>query len=72
MPDWIVSSLPGLASVLIVGGGLFVKVNRLERDVSQCVTREILTLHMDGIKAEIGRLADRLPPREHTDPGARR
>jgi hypothetical protein len=56
---YLLAAAPGL----LAAGGLLVRVNRLERDVAQCVTREILTLHMDAIKSELARIADKMEQR---------
>lgn len=68
-----------VAGMMIVAGGLLVKVNRLEADVKERVSRELFDAHtktiekeLSEIKAQNQRILDRLyrRPSEDTNPGA--
>lgn len=73
MQDFIISALPGVAAALLTAGGLLVKVNRLEKDVDECVRREVYDLaqrglkeHLERIERQNDRILDRLD--ENTNP----
>lgn len=78
MPDWlfagIVASVPGV----LAAGGLWVRVQRVEKDVEQCVRRELFDIHSRGIEEKLTRIEgmiERLMDRmfENTSPsGIRR
>ncbi len=54
MPEWLINTLATMGPVAILAsGGLMVKVSRLQADVAQCVTREILSLYMENIRTEL-------------------
>jgi hypothetical protein len=81
MPEWLVI-LSAAAPGLIAAGGLYVRVQRLERDAQQLrndiekrVSRELFDVHVQQLRADLaevkGILLGRSRREDNTDPGLR-
>lgn len=74
--DLAISLIANVSVALLVAGGLLVKVNRLEADMKDRVTRELFDLHtkrvdekLDEIKTQNERILDRLFRRQGDESG---
>lgn len=74
--DLAISLIVNFSIVLLAAGGMLVKVNRLEADMKERVTRELFDLHtkrvdekLDEIKTQNERILDRLFRRQGEESG---
>lgn len=74
--DWVTIGLAAIPGILAVGG-LWVRVNRLERDAESFVRKDIFEAHLKNIEDKLDILRDMIRPiqaaiLESTSPGIRR
>lgn len=54
--DLAISLIANFSVALLVAGGLLVKVNRLEADMKERVTRELFDLHTKGVEEKLAEI----------------
>lgn len=76
MPDWLLAAIIAAVPGVLGAGGLWVRVQRVEKDVEQCVRRELFDVQIRGVDEKLSRIdhsLNRLLDRvfENTSPGKR-